>query len=130
MLHLFQLSPHLHEADVDQQSDAANSYAQIERQAAILLLRKRALEDELFAIHNEFHIWAEKYGVELVNETVVSPVDLAVPSLSRGFSDVDLPPNGHVVNTHTCQLSGRFWTESVKYCKIKNAALFTNGAKL
>jgi hypothetical protein len=122
MLHLVQLSVHLHEADIDQPSNEAREYAQLEMRAVNLSLRQRALEAELVAIHNDFHLWAEKYGVELETEEVVSPMDLTEPRLSGAFgASTPLPPEGHVLNSHSCRdIGNNVWRECRKYCKIKS----------
>jgi hypothetical protein len=122
MLHLLQLSAHIHEAEVEQPSNAAREYAQLERRAANLSLRQRALEAELEAIHDDFHLWAEEYGVELETEEVVSPMDLTTPRLSGAFgAATPLPPKGHVLNSHSCRdIGNNVWRECRKYCKIKD----------
>jgi len=124
MLRLVLLPIHLHEVEFNQPSDAANEYGELETRATNLLLRKRALEAELVAIHNEFHAWARKYGAELITETRDSEMDLAAARLSGAFgpTNTTLPPGEVVLNSIRCESIGNTrWKTTRHYCRIKTA---------
>jgi hypothetical protein len=123
MLRLVLLPVRLHEVEHDQPSPSANEYGELEMRATSLLLRTRALEDELVAIHNELHGWARKNAVELVTETSESEMDLKAIHLSGIFgASSTLPPKGMVLNSIKCvDIGNNLWKTTRSYCKLKFA---------
>lgn len=125
LLRLVLLPVYLHEVELNQPSETANEYGEFEMRATNLLLRKRALEDELVAIHNELHVWAKKNAVELITETSESEMDLAAGRLSGIFgSAYPLPPKGYVLNSIKCvDIGNNLWKTTCSYCRIKSVIL-------
>jgi len=116
LLRLVMLPPHLHET-VPAPSGKMAEYNRLETAATSLLLRRRALEGEFIAVHEDFHDWARRYGVELVSEeretqtTWTEPMRLAGPAR----------PQASIPNTWICRLNEETgdWTDIKVYCQPK-----------
>jgi hypothetical protein len=97
-------------------------YGDLEVRSASLFARKSAIESELGAVHEDFHAWARRYGVELVVETATADIHLGGDDAGVLTGGVFArPPNGYVLNSISCRdIGNNLWRTVRRYCKIKS----------
>jgi hypothetical protein len=124
LLRLVLLPGRLHEVGAEDFGErSGREYGDLELRCTSLLARKLSIESDLAATHDDFHAWARRNGVELVEETAFADTDLdAAPTepcmLTAG--SYPLPPNGYVLNSISCRnIGNNRWRTVRKYCKIK-----------
>ncbi len=116
LLRLLLLPPHLHQSEPSPSPKGAG-YSRLESAATSLLARRRAMEAELVALHEDFHDWARSYGVELVSEEVEIQMSLTEPMR------LALPPELRPCfgNSWRCRRreSDDTWVEIIICCRIR-----------